>query len=104
MKFQLVIVLVIAGVFAMAQAQDISALLMDKNYVLRQIDCVLERGRCDSVGQQLKVALPEALNNNCRRCTPSQARNARKLVEFMKRNHPNEWLAIADYYANKYRA
>ncbi|XP_012271970.1 ejaculatory bulb-specific protein 3-like [Orussus abietinus] len=102
MKIQLVVALVVVGVFALAQAQDISGLLMDRNYVRRQIDCILERGRCDVIGRRIKTLLPDALNNGCRRCTPSEARIARRLMEFMQTNYPNEWRAIVQRYGNRY--
>ncbi|XP_076298055.1 uncharacterized protein LOC143217552 [Lasioglossum baleicum] len=48
--------------------------------------------------------LPEALNNNCRRCTPQQMEYAETLMAFMQQNHPNELRSIIQYYTPmKYR-
>lgn len=35
-------------------AGDISGHLKNKNYILKQLNCVLGKGACDNVGKQLK--------------------------------------------------
>ncbi|XP_015585244.1 ejaculatory bulb-specific protein 3 [Cephus cinctus] len=101
MRTQLLLVAVVVGVFALCQAQDISLLLNDRNYVEKQINCVVGKGSCDRIGQQIKVLLPEVLNNQCSRCSPQQAQNARKLVDFMKQRYPNEWRIILKRFSGR---
>ncbi|CAH0389562.1 unnamed protein product [Bemisia tabaci] len=79
-------------------AGDISGHLKNKNYILKQLNCVLGKGACDNVGKQLKVAIPEVLNKNCKGCTSQQAANAKRLITFMKSNYPAEWSKIAAKY------
>nr|QGW50254.1 chemosensory protein 7 [Chouioia cunea] len=81
-----------------ASAQDVNILLQNKNLVSREIGCVLQRNPCDVIGKQIRGLLPEALNNGCGRCTPQQATNAKKLIAYMKKNYPNEWVMIAQMY------
>ncbi|KAK7863844.1 hypothetical protein R5R35_003328 [Gryllus longicercus] len=103
MKF----LLVLAAVAALAAAQsieeignrDISSLLADRALVMKQISCVLDQGPCDELGRGLKAAIPEILHNNCGRCNPKQASNARLVVGFLQRNYPRVYTAVE----NKYR-
>ncbi|GLH08212.1 Chemosensory protein 1 [Gryllus bimaculatus] len=73
MKF----LLVLAAVAALAAAQSIE-----------------EIGNRD-----ISTAIPEILNNNCGRCNPKQASNARLVVGFLQRNYPRVYTAVE----NKYR-
>ncbi|XP_054005837.1 ejaculatory bulb-specific protein 3-like [Hylaeus anthracinus] len=98
MRVLIVFVLTVFVFVASVDAQDISNLLMDRNYVQKQINCILNRGHCDLIGRKIKGLLPEALNNNCRRCTYRQMEHARTLIGFMKRNYPREWHSIVGSY------
>ncbi|XP_058809164.1 putative odorant-binding protein A10 [Phymastichus coffea] len=80
------------------RAQNVDLLLRNKILVTREISCVLGRMPCDIIGKQITGLLPEALNNNCRRCTREEASNAKKLIAFMKKNRPNDWITIVQMY------
>ncbi|KAK2574976.1 hypothetical protein KPH14_008739 [Odynerus spinipes] len=99
MKVQIALALFLIGAIAYCQGQDVSRLLMDRVYVNKQINCILERGPCDGIGRHLKDMLPQALDNNCQRCTPAQKRRAVKLISFMRQNYPNEWNIIVQRYS-----
>ncbi|XP_003705057.1 allergen Tha p 1 [Megachile rotundata] len=99
MKIQIFLLLVVVAVATFVEAQDISNLLNDRRYVQKQISCILDQGHCDAIGRKIKGLLPEALNNQCRRCTPKQAGHARTLIAFMQQNYPYEWRAIVQRYA-----
>ncbi|XP_076652582.1 ejaculatory bulb-specific protein 3 [Halictus rubicundus] len=105
MKLQLCFLVTLLVFASFVQAQDsISHLMMDKRYLQRQIGCVLDQAPCDVIGRVIKRLLPEALNNNCGRCTPRQMEHAETLMAFMQQNYPNEWQSIMQYYSTmKYR-
>ncbi|CAH1400269.1 unnamed protein product [Nezara viridula] len=73
---------------------DIQKILSDKVYVQQQLNCVLDQGQCDAVGNQLRRVIPEVLERNCRFCTPQQAQNARNVVNYISQNYPDEWSQI----------
>ncbi|XP_066590772.1 ejaculatory bulb-specific protein 3-like [Prorops nasuta] len=103
MQVKIFVALLVIGLAGFCQSQDVSGLLMDQRLVSKEIRCVLQQGHCDAIGRQIRGLLPEVLNNDCRRCTQRQARNARKLVEFMQRQHPIEWNQIVEMYTNPRR-
>ncbi|XP_076302656.1 allergen Tha p 1-like [Lasioglossum baleicum] len=99
MKVQIFILFTILILTNYIKAQDISNLLKDRQYVQKQINCILNRGHCDSIGRKIKELLPEAVNNRCQRCTPRQAAHAHTLIAFMQQNYPYEWRLILQHYA-----
>jgi hypothetical protein len=71
--------------------QNINKLLNNQVVVSRQIMCVLDKGPCDKLGQQLKASLPEVISRNCKNCTKQQAQNAQKLISFLQSRYPDVW-------------
>lgn len=43
-------------------------------------------------------AIPEVLNNKCGRCTQTQSQNARKLINYIERNYPQDYQQITARY------
>ncbi|XP_069685718.1 ejaculatory bulb-specific protein 3 [Periplaneta americana] len=93
------------AVFALLRAQapgfgsgDISSVVGNRNYIERQIDCVLSRSPCDDVGRNLITALPEVIGRNCRSCSPQQAANARVLLRLVRTNYPQDYNSIVARY------
>lgn len=99
---------------------DLENTLKNDKLVRRYIDCVLDKGRCDTNGKDLKgkrscttvttirlrnviplhaEMLPRVLNQNCSGCTPKQRENADRIIDFMKKNHAGEWTQINAKYS-----
>ncbi|CAO1336607.1 unnamed protein product [Diamesa hyperborea] len=94
-------VLLIFAFVLRANAQDsqnINKLLNNQVIVSKQIMCVLEKSPCDSLGMQLKAALPEVILRNCKNCSPQQAQNARKLTTFLQTRFPEVWAMLIRKY------
>nr|CAJ01516.1 hypothetical protein [Artemia franciscana] len=68
---------------------DVDSLLKNKKYVQTQIKCILNEGKCDKTGRDMKDLLPEVLQRNCRKCSEVQKVNADKIINYMKQNHPS---------------
>nr|AJP61952.1 chemosensory protein [Phenacoccus solenopsis] len=84
-----------------ANNNDIDSLLADKNFVRRQIHCVLGKARCDKFGNNLKASIPKVISQNCQSCTPEEAANANKIVSFVKQNYPDVWKKVAQRYSGQ---
>lgn len=78
--------------------QNLNRLLNNQVIVSRQIMCVLEKSPCDQLGRQLKAALPEVIQRNCRNCSPQQAQNAQKLTNFLQTRYPEVWAMLIRKY------
>ncbi|XP_053694196.1 putative odorant-binding protein A10 [Sabethes cyaneus] len=79
-------------------SQNLNRLLNNQVIVSRQIMCVLEKSPCDQLGRQLKAALPEVIQRNCRNCSPQQAQNAQKLTNFLQTRYPEVWAMLIRKY------
>ncbi|XP_055594490.1 putative odorant-binding protein A10 [Uranotaenia lowii] len=86
------------GQVAANDSQNINRLLNNQVIVSRQIMCVLEKSPCDQLGRQLKAALPEVIQRNCRNCSPQQAQNAQKLTNFLQTRYPEVWAMLIRKY------
>ncbi|KAG8303734.1 hypothetical protein J6590_002741 [Homalodisca vitripennis] len=69
---------------------DPTPYLQNRAFVQQQLRCVVGTGGCDFVGQFLQRAVTEVVGRNCARCTPQQAANARRLLEYIRTNYPTE--------------
>lgn len=92
------ILIVGPGPAAANDSQNINRLLNNQVIVSRQIMCVLEKSPCDQLGRQLKAALPEVIQRNCRNCSPQQAQNAQKLTNFLQTRYPEVWAMLIRKY------
>ncbi|XP_076245958.1 allergen Tha p 1 [Calliopsis andreniformis] len=90
MTLKIVLLFIVITLANFANAQGIMKFLNNKRFVEKQIDCILERGRCDVVGKRLIEFIPEILNDNCKYCSPQHKYYARTLLDFMSKNYPRE--------------
>ncbi|XP_023340054.1 uncharacterized protein LOC111710224 [Eurytemora carolleeae] len=72
---------------------------MSAESVRKRVDCAVGIGRCDSIGKKLKEEGPKALQaakcgNNC----TCEEKRLRRLVNMMKRKHPEQWRRIEEYF------
>jgi len=82
--------LFLVGVFAASASaqlictpQDIAvdAKLKDSAFMKKQIDCILDRGICDEIGQEAKRSGPAAISGHCvypcNKCTQKSVRKVK---------------------------
>uniref|UniRef100_A0A1S5VFJ0 Chemosensory protein n=2 Tax=Meteorus pulchricornis TaxID=51522 RepID=A0A1S5VFJ0_9HYME len=107
MRNQTVIFVALVSILSMiintSNARDFDDLQRDGTYMIQVIDCVLGTAACDEYGEKVKALIPEALNNNCKRCNPEQKRKFKLMSAFMKMAYPDQWQQIQEkYYSNRY--
>nr|QJT73563.1 chemosensory protein 4 [Encarsia formosa] len=95
------IVLIMVVMITKTESQNVQMLLQNRQLVEREISCVLNRGPCDIIGNVIKSTLPEALNNNCRNCTPQQAQASQQIIAFMRAYYPRESQEILQLYGRR---
>ncbi|XP_065213713.1 ejaculatory bulb-specific protein 3 [Planococcus citri] len=104
MNFSIYILVIFATLVSVCWCEknaDLDTLLADKNFVRKQISCVLGKGRCDKFGTNLKASLPKVIGQNCESCSPEEATNAKKIIGFVKQNYPEVWNKVAQRYSGK---
>ncbi|XP_067001214.1 ejaculatory bulb-specific protein 3 [Anabrus simplex] len=77
---------------------DLDRILSNRRLVNNYVNCLLERGPCTPEGRELKKQLPDALHNECERCSEKQKKGAEKVIRHLSRNYPNQWKQLLDKY------
>ncbi|XP_022112616.2 allergen Tha p 1-like [Pieris rapae] len=65
------------------------------------VECLMERSRCPPDAKTLKETLPDALENECKKCTAKQKTNADKVVRHLVNKRPELWKELASKYDPK---
>ncbi|KAJ8925795.1 hypothetical protein NQ315_009645 [Exocentrus adspersus] len=55
------------------------------------INCLLDKGRCNPDGEELKRVLPDALHTDCSKCSEAQRKGARKIIRHLITNKRAWW-------------
>lgn len=112
------VVFLLAVIVAMAAAQtytdrwdniDLDEILNSDRLLNRYTDCLLDKGRCSPDGRELKETLPDALENQCAKCTEKQRDGSNRVIRHFVNNRPDLWKQLAakydpqGIYAERYR-
>uniref|UniRef100_A0A2M4AWG8 Putative insect pheromone-binding family n=1 Tax=Anopheles triannulatus TaxID=58253 RepID=A0A2M4AWG8_9DIPT len=60
--------------------------------------CLLDQGRCTPDGNELKRILPDALQNNCAKCSEKQRSGAIHVIDYMIQNRSEQWKVLQQKY------
>ncbi|CAG9123617.1 unnamed protein product [Plutella xylostella] len=100
--------LALACVMAAALADDtytdkydninLQEILDNKRLLMNYVNCVLEKGKCNAEGKELKDHLEEALQTGCAKCTEAQKKGAQTVIEHLIKNELELWRELANKY------
>nr|AMP19497.1 chemosensory protein 2 [Tomicus yunnanensis] len=77
---------------------DLDQILQSDRLLRNYINCLLEKGKCTPDGAELKKNLPDALENECAKCSPKQRDGAKKVIHFIIENKRSYWDELAAKY------
>ncbi|NJI29762.1 ejaculatory bulb-specific protein 3-like [Anopheles albimanus] len=60
--------------------------------------CLLDQGRCTPDGNELKRILPDALKNNCAKCSEKQRQGATHVIDYLILNRNEQWKVLQKKY------
>ncbi|XP_062552546.1 ejaculatory bulb-specific protein 3-like [Armigeres subalbatus] len=89
---------------------DIDEILRSERLFKNYFACLMDTGACTPDVNELKRVLPEALENDCAKCSEKQQADSTKTIKYLTENKPEEWKALkAKYdpnhkYVEKYAA
>ncbi|XP_054277358.1 ejaculatory bulb-specific protein 3-like [Macrosteles quadrilineatus] len=110
-----VIVSVVVALAALAAADDgyttkfdnvdIDNILQNDRLLKNYFHCLMDKGPCTADGKELKKNLPEALENECAKCSEKQSVNAEKVLKFIYEKKQDMFKELEAKYDpdNKYR-
>nr|APB88047.1 putative chemosensory protein 11 [Lygus hesperus] len=62
---------------------DLDEILNNQRLYQKYFDCVMGKGKCTPDGAELKDKIPEALQNECAKCSDKQKKGAEKVLRFL---------------------
>lgn len=77
---------------------DIDEILESKRLLKAYVDCLLDKGRCTPDAKTLKETLPDALENECSKCTEKQKTGSDKVIRHLVNKRPEMWEELAVKY------
>ncbi|CAH0713319.1 unnamed protein product, partial [Brenthis ino] len=76
----------------------IDEILESQRLLKGYVDCLLDRGRCTTDAKTLKETLPDALENDCKKCTEKQKSGSDKVIRHLVNKRPEMWKELAVKY------
>lgn len=77
---------------------DLDEILASDRLLKNYVDCLLDKGRCSPDGKTLKDTLPDALENECSKCTEKQKSGADKVIRHLVNKKPDLWKLLGAKY------
>ncbi|XP_045501651.1 ejaculatory bulb-specific protein 3-like [Colias croceus] len=62
------------------------------------VNCLLDQGPCTPDGKELRRNLPDAIQNDCKKCTERQKNGADKVMQFIIDNRPEDWKKLEEKF------
>ncbi|XP_026729722.1 ejaculatory bulb-specific protein 3-like [Trichoplusia ni] len=77
---------------------DLDEVISNDRLLTGYIKCLLEEGPCTADGKELKENLPDAIENNCKRCSQRQREGANKVMHYIIDHRPDDWVTLEKKY------
>nr|AUF73002.1 chemosensory protein [Anoplophora chinensis] len=84
---------------------DLDEILKNDRLLRAYVDCLLGTKKCTNDGEELKKVLPDAIDNECAKCSEKQKDGARKVIHYVIKNKRDWWTELEAIYdpEGKYR-
>ncbi|XP_038211129.1 allergen Tha p 1-like [Zerene cesonia] len=77
---------------------NVDEVLESERLLKGYVECLMDRSRCPPDAKTLKETLPDALENECNKCTAKQKTNADKVIKHLVNKRPELWKELATKY------
>ncbi|XP_003488472.1 ejaculatory bulb-specific protein 3 [Bombus impatiens] len=77
---------------------DLDSILNSDRLLNNYVNCLLDAGNCTPDGKELKQSLPDALANNCDKCSEKQREGSEKVIRFLVNKRPQIWERLSKKY------
>lgn len=77
---------------------NVDEILESQRLLKGYVDCLLDKGRCTPDGKDLKETLPDALENECSKCTEKQKSGSDKVIRHLVNKRNDLWKELAVKY------
>nr|QJX59135.1 chemosensory protein [Dioryctria abietella] len=77
---------------------DLDEILANERLLARYVNCLLDAGPCSPDGKELKNNLPDAIQNDCKKCTTKQREGADRVMNYIIDHNPDDWAKLEEKY------
>ncbi|XP_063540193.1 ejaculatory bulb-specific protein 3-like [Cydia strobilella] len=77
---------------------DLDEILASSRLLTGYVNCLLDLRPCTPDGKELKKNLPDAISNDCIKCTERQKQGADKVMHYIIDNRPDDWAKLEKKY------
>ncbi|XP_063626812.1 ejaculatory bulb-specific protein 3-like [Cydia splendana] len=77
---------------------DLDEILASSRLLTGYVNCLLDLRPCTPDGKELKKNLPDAISNDCIKCTARQKQGADKVMHYIIDNRPDDWEKLEKKY------
>ncbi|CAH1116672.1 unnamed protein product [Phaedon cochleariae] len=74
---------------------DVDSILTNRRVLKSYLRCILDEGPCPPPAREVRMYIPEAITNNCAKCTDQQIKIVKKTSKFILKNNPDDWERIS---------
>nr|AXF48707.1 chemosensory protein CSP9.1 [Lobesia botrana] len=77
---------------------DLDEILASSRLLTGYVNCLLDLRPCTPDGKELKKNLPDAISNDCSKCTERQQQGADKVMHYIIDHRPDDWEKLEKKY------
>nr|QGN03667.1 putative chemosensory protein 21 [Conopomorpha sinensis] len=77
---------------------NLDEVLASERLLSGYVRCLLNEGHCTPDGNELKRNLPDAISNDCSKCTERQREGSDRVMEYIIDHRPNDWIRLEKMY------
>ncbi|XP_023942496.1 ejaculatory bulb-specific protein 3 [Bicyclus anynana] len=77
---------------------DLDQILSSDRLLNGYVSCLLDKGPCTPDGKELKQNLPDAIQDECSKCTDKQREGADKVMHYIIDHRPEDWKRLEEKY------
>ncbi|XP_061720912.1 ejaculatory bulb-specific protein 3-like [Cydia pomonella] len=77
---------------------DLDEILASSRLLTGYVNCLLDLRPCTPDGKELKKNLPDAISNDCIKCTERQKQGADKVMHYIIDHRPDDWEKLEKKY------
>nr|AIX97835.1 chemosensory protein [Cnaphalocrocis medinalis] len=77
---------------------DINEVLGNERLLTSYVNCLLDLGPCTPDGKELKNNLPDAIQNDCKKCSDRQREGADQVMDYIIDHRAEDWAKLEKKY------
>ncbi|KAJ8717922.1 hypothetical protein PYW07_005852 [Mythimna separata] len=77
---------------------DLDEILNNERLLTGYVNCLMDNGPCTADGKELKKNIPDAIENDCKKCTDRQRDGSDRVMHYLIDHRPDDWVKLEEKY------